>query len=60
MDKSQSKKFLGVKFNCCQVYQRVYINKEKTHYSGRCPKCLTPVKIKIGTGGTNNRFFEVG
>jgi len=53
------KKFLGLKFTCCGVYSRVYVNRDGTAYEGRCPKCLKSVKLKIGEGGTDNRFFEV-
>ncbi len=53
------KKFLSVLFRCCNVYNRVYINKEGTAYIGRCPKCMKPVSFKIGQGGTDTRFFEV-
>ncbi|GHT14099.1 hypothetical protein FACS1894170_10770 [Planctomycetales bacterium] len=52
------RKFVGVKFNCCGVYVRIYVNKDGTAYEGRCPKCFKPVKLKIGSGGTDNRFFE--
>lgn len=51
------KKFLGVLFECCKVYRRVYINKEKNAYEGRCPKCAAEVKVRIGTEGTESRFF---
>ncbi|MDD3149245.1 MAG: hypothetical protein PHV68_00265 [Candidatus Gastranaerophilales bacterium] len=53
------RKFLGIKFNCCGTYARIYQNKDGTAYIGRCPKCLKPVRINIGQGGTDNRFFEV-
>lgn len=52
------KKFLGIMFKCCSIYARIYQNKDQTAYVGRCPKCLKPIKIKIGEGGTGNRFFE--
>ena len=57
-DSSEKKRYLGIKFVCCGVYARIYANKDNTAYEGRCPKCLKPVKVKIGQGGTNNRFFE--
>lgn len=51
-------KFIGVRFNCCGAYTRIYVNKDGTAYEGKCPKCYKPLKVKIGEGGTNNRFFE--
>ncbi|UKI40761.1 MAG: hypothetical protein L6V95_11595 [Candidatus Melainabacteria bacterium] len=48
---------MGIYFECCNVYGRIYENKDKTAYVGRCPKCLRPIKVKIGEGGTNARFF---
>jgi len=50
------KKFLGIYFACCNVYGRIY-NHSKTHYEGKCPRCLRSLKIRIGNGGVNNRFF---
>lgn len=50
--------YLGIMFNCCQVYCRIYKNKEGTAYVGRCPKCMRTVKVLIGEGGTNQRIFN--
>ena len=55
----KKRKFLGIRFNCCSIYVHIYPNKEGTAYEGRCPKCGKPVKLKIGSGGTDHRFFEV-
>jgi len=52
------KKYVGVRFQCCGIYQRIYVNKDGTAYEGRCPKCTKPVRLRIGEGGTTNRFFE--
>ena len=54
------RKFLGIWFECCHVYGRLYKNKQGTHYTGRCPKCLRSVQVRIGGEGegTNRRFFR--
>ena len=51
------RKFLGVRFDCCGIYHRIYENKEGTAYVGCCPKCRRNLRIRIGAKGTKNRFF---
>jgi len=51
------RKFLGIQFACCGTYARVYINRNGTAYEGNCPKCAKRVRLKIGPGGTDARFF---
>lgn len=57
-NKKTPKKFLGILFECCGVYGRIYQNKDGTAYVGRCPKCMRAIKVKIGEGGTGQRFFR--
>lgn len=57
-NKRTPKKFLGILFECCGVYGRIYPNKDGTAYVGRCPKCMRAIKVKIGEGGTGQRFFR--
>lgn len=57
-NKEATKNFLGIMFNCCGVYGRIYKNKDKTAYVGRCPKCMRNIKVPIGSGGTDTRFFN--
>ncbi|MBD3421139.1 MAG: hypothetical protein GF398_13570 [Chitinivibrionales bacterium] len=52
------KSYLGIQFNCCNVYQRIYKNRHATAYEGRCPKCGSYVRVPIGEGGSSQRFFS--
>ncbi|GJL77671.1 MAG: hypothetical protein NPINA01_06600 [Nitrospinaceae bacterium] len=54
----EKKKFLGILFECCNVYRRIYINKEKNAYEGRCPYCMREVRVLIGSDGSSSRFFN--
>lgn len=53
----QTRRFVGVRFACCDVYTRVYVNRDETAYEGRCPKCSRTVTLRIGPEGTDERFF---
>jgi hypothetical protein len=53
----ESSRFVGIHFVCCDVYSRVYANRERTAYVGHCPRCAKRVSLKIGPGGTDSRFF---
>lgn len=56
----ESRPFLGVMFECCKVYARVYRNAAGTHYTGNCPRCAKGVRFRIGEGGQSGRFFSAG
>ncbi|UCF34799.1 MAG: hypothetical protein JSV78_05730 [Phycisphaerales bacterium] len=49
--------WVGIRFDCCGVYTRVYRNPEGTAYIGRCPRCLRTVRLRVGRQGTDARFF---
>jgi hypothetical protein len=55
---AEKRKFLGIHYECCNAYSRAYVNKEGTRYEGGCPRCGKRVEVKIGSGGTDTRFFN--
>ena len=57
-DEPKKRAYLGIWFECCRTYGRLYKNASGTSYVGRCPKCMRPVHVRIGGEGTNRRFFR--
>lgn len=59
-DRDRSRqRYLGILFECCRAYGRIYINQSETAYAGHCPRCGHPLQVKIGPGGTDARFFTL-
>lgn len=50
--------WIGIHFECCGIYSRIYRNKEGTAYKGYCPRCTRPVRVGIGRAGTHHRIFR--
>jgi len=53
-----ARRWIGMHFECCGVYTRIYRNPAGTAYEGRCPRCLRQARVKVGPGGTDVRIFR--
>ncbi len=56
---AEARPFLGVYFQCCRVYARLYKAREAEVYTGRCPKCLKPVRFRVQEGGSSHRIWKI-
>jgi len=50
--------YIGILFECCGVYARVYRRPERMLYEGHCPKCLRKVRARVGRDGVTARIFR--
>ncbi len=44
---STNRPYIGIRFDCCSVYQRIYREPDEQIYAGRCPKCLKMVRVEV-------------
>lgn len=49
---------LGVMFECCHIYRRIFKRPDGSAYEGRCPKCGHPARVLVGEGGSASRVWR--
>lgn len=54
------REFIGIFWECCKVYSRVYLNSRRSAFVGWCPKCARRVQVDVSPTGSRSRFFNVG
>ncbi len=56
----RGRKFIGVQFECCGIYSRIYYNEQHNGYFGYCPLCHRRVNVKVDPQkGVDARFFRL-
>ena len=51
--------FVGIIYDCCNAYGRVYLNRKGTAFRGQCPRCLKSVVLRVSEDGSTERFLRV-
>jgi len=57
-DEFAARPWIGVHFDCCGVYQRIYRRPGDAAYRGACPRCCRPLVVPVGPRGTTQRVFR--
>ncbi len=58
VDGREQRPHIGMLFECCGVYTRLYRHQEEGCYRGRCPKCLGTLVVRVGPDGVSTRIFR--
>jgi hypothetical protein len=56
--KTGKRPWIGIMFECCAIYSRLYRAPGSKEYRGRCPRCLRAIHLPVGEGGTDLRQFR--
>jgi len=59
-DSVTGRSYIGVHYECCQVYSRVYLKQEQKKQISHCPKCGNAFHIKFSENGTDSPFWLAG
>jgi hypothetical protein len=50
--------WVGIHFECCGIYKRVYRDPDVPFYEGQCPQCGRKITMRVGPDGLNSRIFK--
>lgn len=57
---SKPRPSISVLMECCNTYVKIYLNAVGDAYAGHCPRCATPVRVRVGPGGSTDKVFRAG
>lgn len=49
--------WIGVRYECCGTYTRVYRRLSDSQYRGRCPRCGAGIVVRVGPNGVQSRIL---
>ncbi|HKQ47729.1 MAG TPA: hypothetical protein VJZ71_06655 [Phycisphaerae bacterium] len=55
---SDARPWIGIHFECCGVYARVYRRREERQYLGRCPSCGRALRVLVRADGVKAKVFR--
>ncbi len=58
LDRTTRRPWVGINFECCGVYARIYRDPAASQYVGRCPRCRSPITLRVGADGVESRLFR--
>jgi hypothetical protein len=50
--------WIGIHFECCGVYSRVYRRPEEPQYVGKCPSCGRALRVLVRADGVKAKIFR--
>jgi len=56
--KERNRQFVGIIFDCCRKYGRLYVNDDGTAFEGHCPRCYRKVRVPIAEDGVAATFLQ--
>jgi len=51
-------RFIGILFECCNSYGRLYLRRDSAAFEGRCPRCYRMVRVPVSEDGIEAHFVQ--
>lgn len=55
---SPQRPWIGIRFECCGVYSRIYRDVAVQAYEGRCPRCGLSISVAVASDGLDARILR--
>ena len=57
-ERDTARPFVGIIYDCCDTYGRLYLNRTSTAFEGHCPRCYRKVTVAAAENGSEDRFLR--